>query len=81
VSVATEDAADVEAFFKLGYRGARYSLGYGACPNLDDRTKIIDLLRPDRIGVTLSEERQLHPEQSTDALVAHHPEAKYFNAG
>ena len=70
----------MEAFFSLGYRGARYSLGYGACPNFDDRTKIIDLLRPDRIGVTLSEELQLHPEQSTDALVAHHPEAKYFNA-
>jgi 5-methyltetrahydrofolate--homocysteine methyltransferase len=81
VTVSTEDPADVEAFFKLGYRGARYSLGYGACPNLEDRTKIIALLRPDRIGVELSEELQLHPEQSTDALVAHHPEAKYFNAG
>jgi 5-methyltetrahydrofolate--homocysteine methyltransferase len=81
VAVSTEDPADVEAFFKLGYRGARYSLGYGACPNLEDRTKIIDLLQPGRIGVALSEELQLHPEQSTDALVAHHPEAKYFNAG
>jgi 5-methyltetrahydrofolate--homocysteine methyltransferase len=80
VAVATEDPADIEAFFKLGYRGARYSLGYGACPNLDDRTKIIELLQPGRIGVALSEELQLHPEQSTDALVAHHPEAKYFNA-
>jgi 5-methyltetrahydrofolate--homocysteine methyltransferase len=80
VAVATEDPADVEAFFKLGYRGARYSLGYGACPNLEDRTKIMELLRPGRIGVELSEELQLHPEQSTDALVAHHPEAKYFNA-
>ena len=72
---------DVEEYFKLGYRGARYSLGYGACPNLDDRVKIVDLLQPERIGVTLSEELQLHPEQSTDAMVAHHPEAKYFNAG
>jgi 5-methyltetrahydrofolate--homocysteine methyltransferase len=81
VTVSTEDPADVEAFFKLGYRGARYSLGYGACPNLEDRTKIMELLRPDRIGVELSEELQLHPEQSTDALVAHHPEAKYFNDG
>jgi 5-methyltetrahydrofolate--homocysteine methyltransferase len=80
-AVATEDPSDVEAYFRLGYRGARYSLGYGACPNLEDRTKIVDLLRPDRIGVELSEELQLHPEQSTDALVAHHPEAKYFNAG
>ncbi|GAA5003425.1 methionine synthase [Actinopolymorpha pittospori] len=65
---------------KLGYRGARFSLGYGACPDLEDRAKIVDLLRPDRIGVTLSEEFQLHPEQSTDAIVVHHPDAKYFNA-
>jgi 5-methyltetrahydrofolate--homocysteine methyltransferase len=80
-AVAAEDPDDVRAFFDLGYRGARYSLGYGACPNLDDRVKIVDLLQPERIGVTLSEELQLHPEQSTDAMVAHHPEAKYFNAG
>src|SRR5689334_12792934 len=79
-AVAAEDPADVREFFDLGYRGARYSLGYGACPNLDDRVKIVDLLQPDRIGVSLSEELQLHPEQSTDAMVAHHPEAKYFNA-
>ncbi|HEU5474804.1 MAG TPA: vitamin B12 dependent-methionine synthase activation domain-containing protein, partial [Actinophytocola sp.] len=78
-SVAAEDPADVEEFFKLGYRGARFSLGYGACPNLADRTKIVDLLNPERIGVKLSEEFQLHPEQSTDAIVLHHPEAKYFN--
>ncbi|MDQ3151950.1 MAG: methionine synthase [Actinomycetota bacterium] len=79
-SVADEDPTDVEEFFSLGYRGARFSLGYGACPNLDDRAKIVDLLEPGRIGVELSEELQLHPEQSTDAIVAHHPEAKYFNA-
>jgi 5-methyltetrahydrofolate--homocysteine methyltransferase len=79
-SVAAEDPEDVAAFFKLGYRGARYSIGYGACPDLEDRRKIVDLLEPGRIGVELSEELQLHPEQSTDALIAHHPEAKYFNA-
>jgi 5-methyltetrahydrofolate--homocysteine methyltransferase len=79
-AVAAEDPEDVEAFFKLGYRGARYSLGYGACPELEDRRKIVELLQPGRIGVELSEELQLHPEQSTDALVAHHPEAKYFTA-
>ena len=79
-AVAAEDPENVEEFFKLGYRGARYSLGYGACPNLEDRAKIVDLLQPGRIGVELSEELQLHPEQSTDAMVAHHPEAKYFNA-
>jgi 5-methyltetrahydrofolate--homocysteine methyltransferase len=62
------------------YRGSRYSLGYPACPDLEDRTKLVNLLRPERIGVTLSEELQLHPEQSTDALIVHHPEAKYFNA-
>jgi 5-methyltetrahydrofolate--homocysteine methyltransferase len=68
-----------EMIHKLGYRGARFSLGYGACPDLDDRAKIVELLRPDRIGVSLSEEFQLDPEQSTDAIVVHHPEAKYFN--
>ncbi|GAB2616768.1 methionine synthase [Streptomyces capparidis] len=75
-----EDPADVEDMFALKYRGARFSLGYGACPDLEDRGKIADLLGPERIGVRLSEEFQLHPEQSTDAFVIHHPEAKYFNA-
>lgn len=70
----------MEDMFALKYRGARFSLGYGACPNLEDRAKIADLLEPGRIGVQLSEEFQLHPEQSTDAIVIHHPEAKYFNA-
>ncbi|MEU0536814.1 methionine synthase [Amycolatopsis tolypomycina] len=79
VAVASEDPDDVEDFFKLGYRGARFSLGYGACPDLEDRAKIVALLEPGRIGVKLSEEFQLHPEQSTDAIVCHHPEAKYFN--
>lgn len=75
-----EDPDDLEKFFKLGYRGARFSLGYGACPELEDRAKIMRLLEPERVGVTLSEEFQLVPEQSTDAIVVHHPEAKYFNA-
>ncbi|MFI8256619.1 methionine synthase [Streptomyces filamentosus] len=77
---AGEDPADVQDMFDLKYRGARFSLGYGACPDLEDRAKIAELLRPERIGVHLSEEFQLHPEQSTDAIVIHHPEAKYFNA-
>ncbi|MFI1396605.1 methionine synthase [Streptomyces sp. NPDC020681] len=77
---AGEDPADVEDMFALKYRGARFSLGYGACPDLEDRAKIAELLEPERIGVQLSEEFQLHPEQSTDAIVLHHPEAKYFNA-
>jgi 5-methyltetrahydrofolate--homocysteine methyltransferase len=75
-----EDPAAMEDMFALKYRGARFSLGYGACPDLEDRAKIADLLEPERIGVKLSEEFQLHPEQSTDAIVIHHPEAKYFNA-
>lgn len=75
-----EDPNEIEDMFALKYRGARFSLGYGACPNLEDRAKIADLLQPERIGVHLSEEFQLHPEQSTDAIVIHHPEAKYFNA-
>ncbi|MCH0539463.1 methionine synthase [Streptomyces sp. MUM 203J] len=77
---AGEDPEAIEDMFSLKYRGARFSLGYGACPNLEDRAKIAALLEPERIGVHLSEEFQLHPEQSTDAIVIHHPEAKYFNA-
>ncbi|MFD8074606.1 methionine synthase [Streptomyces sp. NPDC059718] len=77
---AAEDPAAMEDMFALKYRGARFSLGYGACPDLEDRAKIAQLLEPERIGVRLSEEFQLHPEQSTDAIVIHHPEAKYFNA-
>jgi 5-methyltetrahydrofolate--homocysteine methyltransferase len=80
LGVDREDADDLDAIFRQGYRGSRYSFGYPACPNLEDRAKIVELLRPDRIGVELSEEFQLHPEQSTDALIVHHPEAKYFNA-
>jgi 5-methyltetrahydrofolate--homocysteine methyltransferase len=78
-TAAAEDSDNIEDFFKLGYRGARYSLGYGACPDLEDRAKIVELVQPERIGVKLSEEFQLHPEQSTDAIVVHHPAAKYFN--
>ncbi|MFD0864196.1 methionine synthase [Tessaracoccus lubricantis] len=70
-----------EAIRKQAYRGSRYSFGYPACPDLEDRRKLVELLEPGRIGVELSEELQLHPEQSTDAIILHHPEAKYFNAG
>ena len=78
-AMADEDPDLPQGFFDLEYRGARYSFGYGACPDLADRAKMVDLLEPGRIGVELSEELQLHPEQSTDAFVLHHPEAKYFN--
>lgn len=76
---ASEEPADVAGLFKLDYRGARFSLGYPACPEMEDRRKVVELLRPERVGIELSEELQLHPEQSTDAFVFHHPEAKYFS--
>jgi 5-methyltetrahydrofolate--homocysteine methyltransferase len=76
---ADQDPTQVEGLFKLEYRGARYSFGYPACPELEDRVKLIELLNPSQIGVELSDELQLHPEQSTDAMILHHPEAKYFS--
>jgi 5-methyltetrahydrofolate--homocysteine methyltransferase len=75
-----DDAAEVRGLFKQGYQGSRYSFGYAACPDLEARKPLFDLLDAGRIGLELSEEFQLVPEQSTDALVVHHPEAKYFNA-
>ena len=77
---AAEDSAALDEVFRQGYRGSRYSFGYPACPDLEDQTKLVDLLAPGRIGVKLSEEFLLHPEQSNSAIVVHHPEAKYFNA-
>jgi 5-methyltetrahydrofolate--homocysteine methyltransferase len=74
----SDDVSEVLAH--QAYRGSRYSFGYPACPDLEDRAKVMELLHPERIGVTLSEGFQLHPEQATDAIVVHHPEAKYFNA-
>ncbi|MCC6855851.1 MAG: B12-binding domain-containing protein, partial [Microbacteriaceae bacterium] len=76
---AAEDPTDIAGMFKLNYRGARFSLGYPACPDMEDRRKVVELLKPERMGVELSEELQLHPEQSTDAFVFHHPEAQYFS--
>ena len=75
-----DDEDDLAGILRQGYRGSRYSFGYPACPDLEQRRLLVDLLGPERIGVVLSEELQLHPEQSTDALVVMHPEAKYFNA-
>ncbi|HTU06439.1 MAG TPA: vitamin B12 dependent-methionine synthase activation domain-containing protein, partial [Trebonia sp.] len=79
LGIAEADPADLDGFFSVRYQGARYSIGYPACPDLADRAKIARLLEPARIGVELSEEMQLHPEQSTDAIVVHHPQAKYFS--
>jgi 5-methyltetrahydrofolate--homocysteine methyltransferase len=75
-----DDPGDLDDLLKVRYRGCRYAFGYPACPNLEDRAKVMRLLSAERIGVTLSEEFQLAPEQSTDALIVHHPEAKYFSA-
>ena len=77
---AGEDASDIDAILDQGYRGSRYSFGYPACPDLEQQLQLCALLEPERIGVELSEEFQLHPEQSTSAIIVHHPEAKYFNA-
>ncbi|ONK15590.1 methionine synthase [Streptomyces sp. MP131-18] len=80
LGIAGGDPEALDGMFRTEYQGCRYSLGYPACPDLEDRAKIAELLGSERIGVTLSEEFQLHPEQSTDALILHHPEANYFNA-
>jgi 5-methyltetrahydrofolate--homocysteine methyltransferase len=81
LGLAAGDSDDMEFLIaKQGYQGSRYSFGYPACPDLEQQVAIMELLDPGRIGVELSEEFQLHPEQSTSAIIAHHPEARYFNA-
>ena len=74
------DSKDLKEIFDQGYQGSRYSFGYPACPDLEQQLQMCELLEPERIGISLSEEFQLHPEQSTSSIVLHHPEAKYFNA-
>jgi 5-methyltetrahydrofolate--homocysteine methyltransferase len=80
LSVRNSDAPDLQGILDQGYRGSRYSFGYPACPDIEQQVQLCELLEPGRIGVELSEEFQLHPEQSTSAIIVHHPEAKYFNA-
>jgi 5-methyltetrahydrofolate--homocysteine methyltransferase len=81
LGIASDDGNDLaDVLSHQSYRGSRYSWGYPACPDLEDQAKLVELLRPERIGVTLSEEYQLHPEQSTSAIIVHHPQAKYFAA-
>ncbi|MEN9687801.1 MAG: hypothetical protein RL381_813 [Actinomycetota bacterium] len=80
LSVRLDDSPDLQGILDQGYRGSRYSFGYPACPDIEQQTLLCELLEPERIGVQLSEEFQLHPEQSTSAIIVHHPEAKYFNA-
>ena len=79
LGIAGGDAPEIRRLFQQGYQGGRYSFGYPACPNLEDQAKLWPLLEPGRLGITLSEEFQLDPEQSTSAIIAHHPEARYFN--
>jgi 5-methyltetrahydrofolate--homocysteine methyltransferase len=79
LGIAGRDAAELAKLFHQGYQGSRFSFGYPACPDLEDQTKLFDLLHPERIGVELSEEFQLVPEQSTSAIIVHHEEAKYFS--
>lgn len=76
---AAEDDRDIEKMLAQSYRGSRYSFGYPACPNLEDQSQLLKLLAADRIGVSLSDEHQLHPEQSTSAIVVLNPKAKYFS--
>ncbi|WP_239522189.1 vitamin B12 dependent-methionine synthase activation domain-containing protein [Geodermatophilus sabuli] len=78
--VGAADGPDAKAFFDLQFRGCRYGFGYPACPDLTQQEQLVRLLATERMGVTLSEEHQLDPEQSTSALISHHPEASYFNA-
>jgi len=79
LKIQSEDSGEIKKLFQQSYRGSRYSFGYPACPNLEDQTKLFELLRPERIGVALTEEFHLVPEQSTSAIIVHHPDAKYFN--
>lgn len=80
LGVAGDDARELSKLFQQGYQGSRYSFGYPACPSLEDQVPLLKLLDAGRIGVTLSEEYQLEPEQTTTALITYHPEARYFNA-
>lgn len=79
LGISGKDAPEIRRLFSQGYQGSRYSFGYPACPNLEDQRKLFDLLDPERIGVRLTDEFSLVPEQSTNAIIVHHPEARYFN--
>ena len=80
LGITEQDGPSVQDWFRQGYRGSRYSFGYAACPDLEDQAKLFRLVDPRSIDVELTDEFMLHPEQSTSAIVLHHPEAKYFNA-
>jgi 5-methyltetrahydrofolate--homocysteine methyltransferase len=79
LGIDDQEPSDMRLLFSAKYHGARYSFGYPACPNLEDQRILMDLLQPEDIGIALTEEFMLEPEQSTSAIVVHHPAAKYFN--
>jgi Methionine synthase I, cobalamin-binding domain len=79
LGIADADAPELAKLFHQGYQGSRFSFGYPACPNIEDQTKLFELLQPERIDVELTDEFMLEPEQSTSAIVVHHTDAKYFN--
>jgi 5-methyltetrahydrofolate--homocysteine methyltransferase len=79
MGISGDDAAEIRKLFTQTYRGSRYSFGYPACPEMSDQEKLFRLLRPERIGCMLTDNWQIDPEQSTSALIVHHPQAKYFN--
>ena len=79
LGIDDEEPDEMRLLFSARYHGARYSFGYPACPNLEDQSKLFELLRPEEIGLELTDEFMLSPEQSTSAILVHHPGAKYFN--
>ena len=79
LGIVSEDASKIRDLFTQKYRGSRYSFGYPACPDMSDQEKLFRLLKPERIGCELTENWQIDPEQSTSAIIVHHPAAKYFN--
>ena len=78
LNIQSKDSEDIKKLFQQGYQGSRYSFGYPACPNLEDNKQLFEILKPGMIGITLTEEFQMVPEQSTNAIILHHPEARYF---
>ena len=80
IGIDGDDKQTLKELFAQGYRGSRYSFGYPACPEMDKQEILFKLLEPDRIGCSLTESWEIIPEQSTSAIIVHHPQAKYFNA-
>ncbi|HIB01120.1 MAG TPA: methionine synthase, partial [Phycisphaerales bacterium] len=80
IGIGEDDGTTPKELFAQGYRGSRYSFGYPACPDMSKQELLFNLLEPERIGCSLTENWEIVPEQSTSALIVHHPQAKYFSA-